>query len=56
MSEDFDIYHVIDVLMCKFHLTIDRGIIANSVFDYCLIFKSDMYEFRIVLNLYSFIS
>ena len=55
MEEDLDIYHVIDVLMCTFHLTIDRVIISTSVFDDCLIFKSYMYEARRVEKLSYFI-
>ena len=55
-EEELDIYHVIDGMVCKLHLTIDRGIIATIGFDDYLILKADMYEVRRVGNLYSFIS
>ena len=50
-----DIDHVLDVLMCTFRLTIDRGIIATSLFDDYLIFKPGIYEFIRVGKIYSFI-
>ena len=55
MAEELDIDHVLDILMCVFHLTIDRWIIATSLFDDYLIFKSGLYEFRRVGKIYSFI-
>ena len=41
--------------MCTFRLTIDRGIIATSLFDDYLIFKPGIYEFIRVGKIYSFI-
>ena len=40
--------HVLDVLIHRLHLNIDRGIIATSVFDDYLVFKADLHEFIIV--------
>ena len=48
--------HVIDGLMWTFLLTIDRGIIATSVFDNNPIFKLDLDEARISVNISSFIN
>ena len=42
MAEELDIDHVLDILMCVFHLTIDRWIISTSLFDDYLIFKSGL--------------
>ena len=48
--------HVLDVLIHRLHLNIDRGIIATSVFDNNPIFKLDLHEARISVNISSFIN